>query len=181
MYRRLARFRVHPRIGTVLSISGSVGLCRVLGFGPDQITEANYPEFDVLGLPFPDSVFDAVVSDQVLEHVQGDPRRAIAESVRVLKPGGLCVHTSCLINPVHFGPGDFWRFTPDGLGLLVEEGVELVETGGWGNRTAVIALALGLRTVPVPHLRWHPVHRLAVASDPDWLITTWLVARKPRW
>lgn len=180
MYSRLAQFRIVP--GTAhraLSISGSEDLCHVLGFDSDHVIQADFPEYDILNLPFDDATFEAVVSDQVLEHVQGDPRRAVAESLRVLKPGGICVVTSCLINPVHFGPGDYWRFTPDGLRLLVAGETELLESGGWGNRGAVIALALGLRMAPVPHLRWHPIHRLAVASDPDWLISTWVVVRKP--
>jgi SAM-dependent methyltransferase len=38
-------------------------------------------------LPFPDESFDAVVSFDVLEHCQ-DPRRAVEEMTRVLRPGG---------------------------------------------------------------------------------------------
>lgn len=180
MYERLGHMQIAPESShQALSISGSDHLCQVLGFHSDQIVGADYPEYNVLNLPFEDASFDAVVSDQVLEHVQGDPGRAIAESLRVLKPGGICVHTSCLMNPIHYGPGDYWRFTPDGLRLLVGEGSEVLEAGGWGNRGAVIALALGLRMVPIPHARWHPLHRLAVSRDEDWLICTWIVARKP--
>lgn len=38
-------------------------------------------------LPFPDQVFDFILSHEVLEHVQDD-RLAIAEIVRTLRPGG---------------------------------------------------------------------------------------------
>lgn len=38
-------------------------------------------------LPFPDQSFDAIVSHEVLEHVQDD-RMAVQEMVRVLRPGG---------------------------------------------------------------------------------------------
>ncbi len=38
-------------------------------------------------LPFPDGYFDAVLSHEVLEHVRDD-RAALAEMVRVLRPGG---------------------------------------------------------------------------------------------
>ena len=42
-------------------------------------------------LPFPDSSFDIVLSDQVLEHVF-DMRSALLEQARVLKPGGIAIH-----------------------------------------------------------------------------------------
>lgn len=42
------------------------------------------------GLPFPDSRFDVVVCEQLLEHVP-DPRAVAADMVRVLAPGGLLV------------------------------------------------------------------------------------------
>jgi SAM-dependent methyltransferase len=42
---------------------------------------------DALGLPFPAGVFDRVIASEVLEHVPADTS-AIAELVRVLRPGG---------------------------------------------------------------------------------------------
>lgn len=45
-------------------------------------------EADATALPFPDAAFDAVVSLIMLHHVIGW-ERALAESVRVLRPGGL--------------------------------------------------------------------------------------------
>jgi SAM-dependent methyltransferase len=42
---------------------------------------------DALAMPFPDDHFDHVVASEILEHVPQD-ERAIAELVRVLKPGG---------------------------------------------------------------------------------------------
>jgi SAM-dependent methyltransferase len=47
---------------------------------------------DVLSLPFPDGTFDRVIASEVLEHVPAD-RAAMAELVRVLKPGGLAAVT----------------------------------------------------------------------------------------
>lgn len=45
---------------------------------------------DVRELPFADNVFDIVMTAHVLEHF-ADPRPALNEMVRVLKPGGLLV------------------------------------------------------------------------------------------
>jgi SAM-dependent methyltransferase len=42
---------------------------------------------DARRLPFPDDTFDVVITSEVLEHIQDDVG-AIAEMVRVLKPGG---------------------------------------------------------------------------------------------
>jgi SAM-dependent methyltransferase len=42
---------------------------------------------DARSLPFPDDTFDVVITSEVLEHIQDDVT-AIAEMVRVLKPGG---------------------------------------------------------------------------------------------
>jgi SAM-dependent methyltransferase len=42
---------------------------------------------DACRLPFPDGTFDVVITSEVLEHIQDDVA-AIAEMVRVLKPGG---------------------------------------------------------------------------------------------
>ena len=42
---------------------------------------------DATKLPFEDGSFDVVITSEVLEHIQDD-RTAIAEMVRVLRPGG---------------------------------------------------------------------------------------------
>ena len=49
--------------------------------------EADVKEGDALSLPFGDDEFDRVVAAEVLEHVPADIQ-AIAELVRVLRPGG---------------------------------------------------------------------------------------------
>jgi SAM-dependent methyltransferase len=43
-----------------------------------------------LGLPFADGAFDAVVCEQVMEHME-DPAALVREAARVLRPGGLFV------------------------------------------------------------------------------------------
>jgi ubiquinone/menaquinone biosynthesis C-methylase UbiE len=42
---------------------------------------------DAKGLPFPDGEFAAVVSNSIVHHIP-EPRRVLAEMVRVLRPGG---------------------------------------------------------------------------------------------
>jgi SAM-dependent methyltransferase len=49
--------------------------------------EADVKQGDALGLPFADAEFDRIVAAEVLEHIPDDDA-AIAELVRVLRPGG---------------------------------------------------------------------------------------------
>ena len=160
----------------VLSISQSVPLCRILGLDTENVVEADYPEASILSLPFGDCEFDYVVSDQVLEHVEGDPQEAINETIRILKPGGLAIHTTCLMTPIH--RHDFWRFTPDGLRHLCGAFSEIIDVGGWGNPYVVFLWLIDLRFEGVPEARWHPYHRVASLNDPTFPIVTWVVARK---
>jgi SAM-dependent methyltransferase len=54
--------------------------------------EADIKQGDALQLPFVDAEFDRVVAAEVLEHIPDD-EAAIAELVRVLKPGGVLAVT----------------------------------------------------------------------------------------
>jgi SAM-dependent methyltransferase len=152
----------------------------VLGLKAAKIVEAAYPEHSMLALRFADAAFDFCVSDQVLEHVEGDPFEAVRESFRVVAPGGFVVHTTCFLNPVHREPGDFWRFTPDALNLLCRNaGGSVTQAASWGNREALALTQVGIRMHKVPADARHPLHRIAVANDPNWPIHTWVVAQKP--
>ena len=174
MYHRLARWW-DGHCASVLAVSGSGHLARRLT-ACAHVTETTYPDVDICALPYEDGTFNMVVSDQVLEHVR-DPITAVAESVRVTEPGGLIVHTTCCVNPIHGRP-DYWRFTPDGLALLVPADAKLLATGGWGNPLVWLLVALGARFVPVPHAKWHPLHWLATWNHPDWPVVVWLVVEK---
>lgn len=180
MYRQLADVgrRLPLRSGRVLAVSHSVNLVELMGLQATEVVEANYPDYTMLSLPFADESFDFVVSDQVLEHVEGNPERAMQECHRVLRPGGVAVHTTCLINPIHGAPRDFWRFTPDGLRWLHRDWGSIVACDGWGNFDAWRVIRDGLRLDGVPEATWHPFHRLATRNEARWPITVWIVATK---
>jgi SAM-dependent methyltransferase len=59
-------------------------------------------EASVLHLPFMDSSFDIVASNQAIEHVP-DPERALKEMIRVLRPGGIL----CIVAPNLLSLGQF--------------------------------------------------------------------------
>jgi SAM-dependent methyltransferase len=182
MYERLPRIfaKIPERDGfqKVLSISHSRNVCEMVGLGQAEITEANYPQVNILDLPFAEESFDVVVSDQVLEHVEGNPQQAVDETRRVLKPGGVSLHTTCFMYPGHPDPKDFWRFTPAALALLHRDYAEIIEAGGWGNRLAILVENLGLRYHRIPEARWHYLNKIARKNDPRWPIMTWVAARK---
>lgn len=70
-------------------------------------------------LPVPDAQFDAVLSTQVLEHVR-EPSLYLAESFRVLRPGGRLLLSTHGVFPYHPDPVDLWRWTCEGLRTEVE-------------------------------------------------------------
>ena len=180
MYERLQSVgpKLASRGGRVLSVSHSENLAALVGLNPSEIVAANYPESSFLSLPFENESFDYVLSDQVLEHIEGNPQQAIDETYRVLRPGGIAIHTTCFINPIHRVPKDFWRFTPEALSLLHSNWGEVIEVDGWGNLQVWSVAQDGIRYAGVPHAQWHPLHKLAIKNDPAWPIVTWIVARK---
>jgi SAM-dependent methyltransferase len=77
-------------------------------------------------VPVADASFDAVLSTQVLEHVE-DPALYLSECRRVLRPGGRLLLSTHGIMVWHPDPVDHWRWTCSGLRKQVEEaGLEVV-------------------------------------------------------
>ncbi len=69
---------------------------------------------DAQKLPFSDGEYEMVLCTEVLEHVR-NPKAAMDEIFRVLKPGGMVVLTTRFVYPIHDAPNDFWRYTRYGL------------------------------------------------------------------
>jgi ubiquinone/menaquinone biosynthesis C-methylase UbiE len=66
--------------------------------------QIEFVEGDACAMPFPDGLFDRARTDRVFVHLT-EPERALAEMVRVLKPGGLVVVTDV-------DAGTFWVDSP---------------------------------------------------------------------
>lgn len=83
-----------------------------------------------LSAQFPAESFDAVFAISVFEHL-AMPWKVVLEIGRVLKPGGLLLIATHPAWPPHELPWDFWRFSSEGLRVLLNEktGFEVVRVG----------------------------------------------------
>jgi SAM-dependent methyltransferase len=169
-----------PQAVTALSIDKNPTLDEILqACWPSlKIEHAIHPRHDAQKLiDFADHQFDLVYSHQVLEHIP-KPWLAAQECVRILKPGGLGLHTTCAYNPRHGPPAfnDYYRFFPDGLAELFS-GVELLVKAGWGNREALIYnLAINDGHGDLGGRRFHPLVGQRNEILHPWV--TWLIFRK---
>ncbi len=88
-------------------------------------------------IPQENESFDCILSTAVIEHLE-DPQTALAEALRVLKPGGYAIYTAPLFWHLHEEPRDFYRYTKFGLKYLFEKaGFEIIEitplSGFWNT------------------------------------------------
>ena len=86
---------------------GYINIDLVLVPGVDVVADAEH-------LPFPPDTFRRVECDAVLEHVH-NPEQVMREIQRVLAPRGFVHLVTPFCHPRHEYPGDFRRFTIDGL------------------------------------------------------------------
>jgi SAM-dependent methyltransferase len=179
MYRRIGAAIDYRLQGQILGISGIKNFHSWIDWSNSQVVDAGYPEIDMQRLPYGAEKFDVVISDQVLQYLP-NPALGIQESLRVLKKGGLAIHTTCWWNPIMNCPVDHFRYSADGLRALLPTSIEVVECGSWGNRLAILLMLIRdhrFRFMQIPDRpgfrRW-----LATKNDPRYPIHTWIVARK---
>ncbi|MCA9214844.1 MAG: class I SAM-dependent methyltransferase [Planctomycetales bacterium] len=85
---------------------------------------------DLADIPVDDARFDYIIFNQVMEHLP-EPRTALAELFRVLKPGGKLLYTAPLCYQEHERPYDFYRYTRYAVKhLFTQAGFEF-ETHEW--------------------------------------------------
>lgn len=178
MYQRIAEALNQSLQGKILGISGIENFLPLIQRDA-QVLDVQYPDVDMQNLPYEDNVFDFVISDQVIEHLE-DPKRAVQESYRVLKKGGTAIHTTCFLNYLHPCPKDFWRFSPEGLSSLCKDFSEIYQCEGWGNRLALLLCFLGdrFRSIRVPETKWSIRHFISTYNETNYPIVAWVVAKK---
>jgi demethylmenaquinone methyltransferase/2-methoxy-6-polyprenyl-1,4-benzoquinol methylase/phosphoethanolamine N-methyltransferase len=104
---------------------------------------AQFQKGMVEALPFPEAMFDVVISRLVVHHLPGDlKRRGLAEMRRVLKPGGMCLivdfepPTGLVLRLLagHLASPMMKVDVRDYVPLLTEAGFVEVETGPTSSR-----------------------------------------------
>jgi SAM-dependent methyltransferase len=119
---------------------------RIITFGGDSIIrhffdnsttfKSNYPEYDLINLSNVKEKYDVVIADQVLEHVK-KPWLVAKELHSILNKNGIIIITTVFMYKKHNHPGDYFRFTTDGLEILFEDYFEKLNTGGYGNDSSI--------------------------------------------
>lgn len=120
-WRSLSTYWTH----VVDSLAAGKELVIQVGSGNDRVREGvinidifDFPEVDLIAdatrLPFADETVDVVVSLAVLEHVK-DPDAFLREAQRVLKPAGCIITGVPFLQGFHPSPGDYYRWTDQGL------------------------------------------------------------------
>ncbi|MFZ0668180.1 MAG: methyltransferase domain-containing protein [Acidimicrobiales bacterium] len=154
------------------------------GRGWKTFESLRYPEFDLCTSQPTDHQYDVVLCEQVLEHVT-DPIAAVKTLHALTKPGGEVVVGTPFMLRIHEQPGDYWRFTKDGLRLMLERGgFERVETFSWGNRDCVSADLM--RWMPYRlfkrlfSLHWRAYQPWqSLRNEEEFPVMVWAYARRP--
>ena len=98
---------------------------------------------DAHALPFREGSLSCVISQEVFEHLPR-PWDSMREVARTLRPGGLAYIQVPMIIGIHGGEHDYYRFTPNGLRVLIENaGLRVLELStAVGAGTALYRVAV---------------------------------------
>ena len=145
---------------------------------PDvEFYNLRYPEYDIQSLhKIPDNSVDVFYSEMILEHID-NPQAAIDESFRILKPGGIAIHTTVFLMPYHPSPIDLLRFSPEQLRRM-HSNYSKVYTGGYGNWRSLLALLFRITRFPVRYPSGNLLSWLLKGNSSKYMLTTYSVAKK---
>jgi SAM-dependent methyltransferase len=114
---------------------GSRDVSEILkGFGSAEVVNYDIASSEIPGaligplekMPFETAHFDSILCNAVLEHVEA-PEPVMREMIRVLRPGGFLLVVTPFLQPYHAVPGDFRRYTREGMRKLgIENGLEVI-------------------------------------------------------
>lgn len=103
----------------------------------------DYPNVDIVGdgysLPFKDKSFRAVLLRTVLEHIEDVPK-LLSEVSRVLDSRGIVYVEAPFIFNYHSSPGDYYRWTMEGLKSLFKD-YDILKKGVISGPSATFVIA----------------------------------------
>ena len=114
---------------------------------------------DLTAIPVEDGRFDAILFNQVMEHLP-DPLAALRELRRVLRPGGQILCTCPLFYAEHEQPYDFYRYTQFAhRHLFTQAGFEVTAIDWLEGyyATAAYQFRMMARRLPIRPVRGAPV------------------------
>jgi len=131
-------------------------------------TRVEWPEFDLCSPGDLPGQFDLVICEQVLEHVR-NPWTAVRTLRALCRPGGHVLVSTPFLVRLHGSPEDYWRFTPDGLRILLEDGgLTPLWIRSWGNRRCIRANL----DKWVAHHPWN-----SLRNEPELPLVVWALAQ----
>lgn len=162
---------LNPQRRTAVEISGDAHG----EMGWREYSSLNYPAFDLCDPISERRTFDVVICEQVLEHVV-DPWGAAANLRDLCAVDGHVIVTTPFLIRVHelpmYAMHDYWRFTPRGLRILLEQsGLKVDTVGSWGNRECVV----GNFNRWSKYRRWH-----SLRNEREFPVQVWAFAKRPR-
>jgi hypothetical protein len=135
-------------------------------------TNKSYPSFDICQQTNTQEKYDIIVAEQVWEHLKF-PHRATRNVFNMLNSKGAFLLSTPFLIQIHDVPGDYTRWTPEGLKyLLVDCGFNenLITVGAWGNRECI------KDSFYTPWSIYQPKHSLE--NEPEFPIVVWALAIK---
>ncbi|MGN6366219.1 methyltransferase domain-containing protein [Asticcacaulis taihuensis] len=156
---------VEPEKMDVCEVSGNVWNDI---FDWKSYTSKEYPDFDVCKDPF-DQKYGLIIAEQVFEHVRY-PWRAAQNMHDGLKMGGYALITVPFMFHIHPTPLDCWRWTPQGLGFMLEDAgfaPDEIVVGGWGNYECFLQHAIDQSMAPGYDGRL-PLHNIGHIPNMVW-------------
>jgi SAM-dependent methyltransferase len=120
---------------------------------------------DILDMkPVSDNSIGLVLNLESLEHISY-PQKAIDEIHRVLRLDGLLILTTVMHFKIHPAPKDYWRFTPEGLELLLRR-FKILDCTLEGNLKRPKGIWVTARKTAHPE-EWEKLPPLRVARSDD--------------